>query len=184
MKYKLKEILIIAGIIIITLLLAFYPKIQSCYSASEYEITAPEEEKPSIKKYVYVTLTGELIVDSIVLKIPYGYSYGNIINTIKLYSNKYSIIDYASKQRFTKDTILVIESIDINNDTSIDMSNKININTANVKELISLYGIGEKRAQYIIEYRKNKLFESFEELKKELGLSDAAIEKIKEQAFL
>ena len=133
---------------------------------------------------MYITLTGEITVDEVTFKIPYGYSYGNIINTIKLYTNRYSIIDYDSKVKFTSDTIITILSADKNNDLDIIHENKININTASKNELITLYGIGEKRADYIIEYRAKKLITSFDELKKILGVSNEVIEKIKGQAIL
>ena len=61
---------------------------------------------------------------------------------------------------------------------------KININVASTDELITLYGIGEKRAQAIIDYRKNKKIESFSELKELLGVSDEVIINIKDKAVL
>lgn len=186
MKYKLKEILIVSFIVIITLFLAFYPKIEALLAADSYIIDDGDlnNNNTSYKKYVYITLEGEITVEAVTFKVPYGYSYGNIINTIKLYTNRYSIIDYDSKERFVSDTTITILSTDLNNNLDISNQNKININTANKNQLITLYGIGEKRAEFIIEYRNNKYIKSFDELKKILGVSDAVIEKIKEQAIL
>ena len=68
--------------------------------------------------------------------------------------------------------------------TEIDLSDFININTASASELTTLYGIGDKRAILIIEYRKNKKIESFEELREIIGVSDEVIKRIKEKAIL
>ena len=52
------------------------------------------------------------------------------------------------------------------------------------EELIKIYGIGEKRADKIIAYRKTTKIKSFEELKTLIGVSNEIIEKIKQQAIL
>ena len=57
---------------------------------------------------------------------------------------------------------------------------KININTASLKELITLNGIGDSKAKLIIEYRKIKLFTTIEEIKNVSGIGDSAYEKIKD----
>ena len=59
---------------------------------------------------------------------------------------------------------------------------KININTADVTELTSLNGIGESRAQAIIDWReKNGGFSSIEEIKNIDGIADKTYEKLKER---
>ncbi len=57
----------------------------------------------------------------------------------------------------------------------------VNINTASIAELTSVTGIGESRAQAIIDYReKNGGFRSVEEIKKVDGIKDGLFSKIKE----
>ena len=56
----------------------------------------------------------------------------------------------------------------------------ISINTATKEELQTLPGIGESKADAIIEYRKNKKFETIEEIKEVSGIGDALFEKIKD----
>lgn len=57
---------------------------------------------------------------------------------------------------------------------------EVNVNTADAKTLAhSLDGVGEKRAQAIVEYRTTKkvAFKSLEDLKKVKGLGDKVIKK-------
>ena len=181
MKRK-KEIIVIILIIISTLILAFLPMLINNLKKEEENII--ESKAPST---INIKITGELKVDELNIKIPYGYSYGYIINKIELYLNDYSIIDNNKTKRYYEDSVIIIESSDIKiNDDDINNidSNKININLASIDQLTSLYGIGEKRANAIIEYRKNKKIESFTELKELLGVSDEIINHIKEKAVL
>ena len=56
-------------------------------------------------------------------------------------------------------------------------SQKININTATAEELMSLKGIGVKKAKTIIEFRKNNgLFEQPEDLIKVPGIGPKTLE--------
>ena len=62
-----------------------------------------------------------------------------------------------------------------------ETTSKININTASLEELMSLSGIGEKKAQSIISYRKeNGFFKKIEELKNVEGIGNALFESIKD----
>lgn len=58
---------------------------------------------------------------------------------------------------------------------------KININTADIKQLNTLPGIGDATAQKIIDYRnENGKFNSIEDIKNVKGIGDSKYEKIKE----
>ena len=58
---------------------------------------------------------------------------------------------------------------------------KINLNTATVEQLISLPGIGEKKAEAIIKYRnEHGRFSSTEQLLDVSGIGDATYEKLKD----
>lgn len=64
--------------------------------------------------------------------------------------------------------------------TTNTVDKKININTATKEELTTLTGIGESKANSIIEYRKTNQFKSIEELKNVSGIGDALYESIKD----
>lgn len=56
---------------------------------------------------------------------------------------------------------------------------RVNINTADIDELMTLKGIGEAKAQAIIEYRENNgKFRSVEEIVNVNGIGEATLEKL------
>ena len=58
----------------------------------------------------------------------------------------------------------------------------VNINTATKEELVSLKGVGEKRAQEIIDYRKkNGNFKSVDELEKVPGIGPGLMKQIRSE---
>ena len=57
----------------------------------------------------------------------------------------------------------------------------VNINTASKEELMGLPGIGERKADSIIEYRKSKSFSSTEDIMNISGIKEAAFNKIKDK---
>ncbi|MBE3023024.1 helix-hairpin-helix domain-containing protein [Campylobacter sp. RM9328] len=56
----------------------------------------------------------------------------------------------------------------------------INLNTATKDELMSLNGIGESKAEAIIEYRKANKFNSIEDIKNISGIGDKTYENLKD----
>lgn len=70
---------------------------------------------------------------------------------------------------------------DDNNNNNETTNGKININTASLELLMTLSGIGESKANAIINYRNEiGLFETIEDIKNVSGIGDSAFEKIKD----
>lgn len=111
------------------------------------------------------------------------------VNLSKSLTNE-MVIYIPKKEEVTKSTVndaLVDKSNSvgfIDNESSNETTNtstKVNINTATLKKLTTLSGIGESKAQAILEYRtKNGNFKTLEDLKKVSGIGEAAYEKIKD----
>ena len=60
------------------------------------------------------------------------------------------------------------------------MTGVVNVNTASVQELQLLPGIGESRAQAMVELRKLRGgFKSLDELKQVKGIGDASLERLR-----
>lgn len=64
------------------------------------------------------------------------------------------------------------------------VNGKVSINTASKEELMTLTGIGESKANNIIEYRSKTKFKTIEDLKNVKGIGDSIFEKIKDNIEL
>jgi competence protein ComEA len=63
--------------------------------------------------------------------------------------------------------------------TSVEMTEKININQATSEQLATIKGLGQKKAQAIVDYRQeNGAFISFEQLVDVKGIGPGTLKKI------
>ncbi len=121
------------------------------------------------------------------------------INLSKLLNDGDVIVVYSTEEieNAKKENIVYIETpcvceevkndacykdVDEESDNNSQTTNtKININTATLEELKTLSGIGDAKANAIIEYRtKNGNFKSIEDLMNVSGISESLFSKIKE----
>lgn len=76
-------------------------------------------------------------------------------------------------------TVFQTETISAAEKKQLKESNLINVNTAEVEELVLIPGIGEVKAEAIISYRnENGMFNSVEELINVSGIGEKTLEKI------
>ena len=108
------------------------------------------------------------------------------INLAKVVSDEMTIIIYSNEEILEKykNEVCVCDCPDISNDACISDNNEddelVNINTANIDELMDIKGIGRSKAKAIIEYRdKNGNFNSIDDIKNVDGIGDSLFEKIK-----
>ena len=189
-------IIIILNIVIIFLNIYFniYDKKEEVIINNEVEeiLNPTEKEKEKIlvdikgyvkKPGVYEVSSNTIVNDCI--KLAGGLKTDadtNSINLSKKVTNE--MVIYIPEKQKEELPVLNDAQIDSSNSVGIESptaNNKININTATISELQSLDGIGESKAQSIIDYRNEiGLFKSIDELKNVSGIGDTIFEKIKD----
>ncbi len=91
---------------------------------------------------------------------------------------KEEVKDMSVEERLTYGTL---PETDAPGQQGTGTSKKVNLNTADVSELMTLSGVGQSKAESIIQYRtKVGSFSGIEELKNVTGIGDAMFERIKE----
>jgi len=203
-KYSKRIILLL---VIIVLLVAYYliykikfndkPKIDDvvAYVDVTSEVVTSEEEtknnfyvdvKGEVKNPgVYFVSDGMLVIDAI--NLAGGLTKKACTDDINLSMKltKEMVIYINNKNSFTT-TTKVTELNDVkinnkqNNKSNNELSGLVNINTASKEELMSITGIGESKANSIIEYRKENKFNSIEDIKNVSGIGDKFFEQIKD----
>ena len=86
----------------------------------------------------------------------------------------------ASSQQPSSEIVSSDKDTSFESDIKQENNKLVNINSASKDELMTVSGIGESKANNIIEYRTtNGNFKSIEEIKNVSGIGDALFEKIK-----
>ena len=173
----------------------------------EEKVEEPKEEiekQENTKQKVFVDIKGMVANPGVyevdkesrvndVIEIAGGLIEGadtSLINLAKIVSDEMTIIIYSNEEILEKykEEICVCDCPLITNDACIENNinesnknnQKININTATKEELMTITGIGESKAESIIEYRNQKgNFKTIEEIKNVSGIGDTLFEEIK-----
>lgn len=130
---------------------------------------------------VYEVEDGARVVD--VINLANGFTdnaYTEDINLSKKVSDEFVI--YVNNKKSAKNTTKVTSNATYNaSSETTKTSGLININTASKTELMKLSGIGESKAEAIIEYReKNGNFTKISDIKKVSGIGSSTYEKFKD----
>ncbi len=104
----------------------------------------------------------------------YIYTKEEVLNFVKVVEDKNHKIDECQKTNEICIDKEVIKKDDV-------INNKLNINKASIEELKLLPGIGEAKAQLIIDYRNTKgVFNDINDIKNVSGIGDSLFDKIKD----
>ena len=202
MKNKLKIILVLFTILVIVISIYYNPKevkaddeviTHNCFVDIKGAINNPGVYEIECNKRVIdvINMAGGLTdnADTTIL---------NLSKKVKdemyiiIYTND-QIKEYKEKLLPSKEIIKQVEEKIICPDNSNDacekssaskeevkVTGKVNINTATKEELMTLTGIGESKADKIIEYRKSNIFNSIEDIKNISGIGESIFTKIKD----
>lgn len=124
----------------------------------------------------------KMVTDEMVIII---YSNEEVANSNKKeIETVYKIIEKECNCPSIKNDSCINTELDNNNKDDNSNNNQkdelININTANKEELMKISGIGESKANAIIEYRSKKSFNKIEDIINVSGISENLFNKIKE----
>lgn len=112
----------------------------------------------------------------------------SLINLAKIVEDEMIIIIYSKEEILEKykDEVCICNCPEITNDACIETNNNtevdkiVNINTATKKDLMTISGIGESKAEAIIKYREEHgMFNSIQDIKSVPGIGDSLFEQIK-----
>lgn len=124
------------------------------------------------KSYILIVLFWSLIFSTFVQAQSFDQNFKEWKAKQQMYDRKLSI-QHASHSSVPKSSVMT------------DSSGQVHLNQANIDELQKLKGIGEKKAQAIIEYRqKNGGFKNIDEFKNVKGIGPAIFEKNKARLTL
>ncbi len=135
----------------------------------------------------YVNNLSMKIKDEMVIVI---YSKKEITDYLKTKEKEEQIIEKCNTDIIKNDTCIkgdekeekkvTTKKANTSNKEEKETNKLVSINTATKEELMTISGIGESKAEAIIEYRKSKKFETIEEIKEVSGIGDSLFEKIKD----
>ena len=143
-------------------------------------------DKINEEEYIYVDIKGEVINPN-VYKIKKGLRVIDVINLAGGLTEESDTSNINLSKIVTDEMVIVIKSknneeVYIDSDVDINNNNNqlININTCTIDELLTLPGIGESKANNIIEYRKKNKFNTINDIMNVSGISESLFNKIKE----
>lgn len=147
----------------------------------ESKNTAYVDLKGAVKKPGVYLITNERLQDLIqkaggLLK---NADTSNVNLSQKLKDEMVIVINTRQEIKALDKVIKPVIKNDITPNSVTSTNQLININTADLNTLMTLNGIGESKAQDIINYRTKQLFTKIDDLKLVNGIGDATFDKIK-----
>ena len=151
-----------------------------------------DEEKEEKKETIMVDIKGE-IQNPGTYELEMGNRIIDVINKSGGLTDDADVRSINLSEKLEDEMLIIIPSkeelvnnqpvINSKNNTNVNQAqdSKISINTANVSTLMTLKGIGQKKAESIVEYReKNGLFKKIEDITNVSGIGNSIFDKIKD----
>ena len=155
------------------------------YTVNKEDIIVNNDKINDEEEYIYVDIKGEVINPN-VYKIKKGLRVIDVINLAGGLTEESDTSNINLSKIVTDEMVIVIKSknneeVYIDSDVDINNNNQlIDINTCTIDELLTLPGIGESKANNIIEYRKKNKFNTINDIMNVSGISESLFNKIKE----
>ena len=155
------------------------------YKVNKEDIIVNNDKINNEEEYIYVDIKGEVINPN-VYKIKKGLRVIDVINLAGGLTEESDTSNINLSKIVTDEMVIVIKSknneeVYIDSDVDINNNNQlIDINTCTIDELLTLPGIGESKANNIIEYRKKNKFNTINDIMNVSGISESLFNKIKE----
>ncbi len=155
------------------------------YTVNKEDIIVNNEKEDNEEEYIYVDIKGEVINPN-VYKVKKGLRVIDVINLAGGLTEESDTSNINLSKIVTDEMVIVIKSknneeVYIDSDVDINNNNQlIDINTCTINELLTLPGIGESKANNIIEYRKKNKFNTINDIMNVSGISESLFNKIKE----
>lgn len=157
------------------------------YTVNKEEDIINKDNEDNEEEYIYVDIKGEVINPN-VYKIQKGLRVIDVINLAGGLTEESDTSNINLSKTVTDEMVIVIKSknneeVYIDSDVDINNNNNnqlIDINTCTIDELLTLPGIGESKANNIIEYRKKNKFNTINDIMNVSGISESLFNKIKE----
>ena len=158
------------------------------YTVNKENILINNENEDIEEEYIYVDIKGEVINPN-VYKLKKGLRVIDVINLAGGLTEESDTSNINLSKIVTDEMVIVIKSKTeekeyINSDIELSNNNYnntlININSCTINELLTLPGIGEVKANNIIEYRKKNKFNTIKDIMNVSGISESLFKKIKE----
>lgn len=155
------------------------------YKVNKEDIIVNNDKINDEEEYIYVDIKGEVINPN-VYKIQKGLRVIDVINLAGGLTEESDTSNINLSKIVTDEMVIVIKSknneeVYIDSDVDINNNNQlIDINTCTIDELLTLPGIGESKANNIIEYRKKNKFNTINDIMNVSGISESLFNKIKE----